>query len=211
MTTVPLEISAASFIGADFCRTILDSLTPVAHEYGDRYDWPAVEADYRAELDKLLPDGYAIAGECVYRDFDRQPLAEEEYEGFLSAVAAIDLDPIMAAHENQRLTVTRWDPADGFVTVPAPVLGADAARRVAEAAYVHGDSHAADLVGARVFQFIWDFSGDPDILTIDVRTVDGDEITGLGLAWVDSTEDHEPYAEAEAPWVALLGVKPDAS
>ena len=103
-TMIQIATNTAAFLGDQYALTVRDTLTPYACDYVTDYDWDAIEADYRSAVDALLPNGYIIAGECVYIETGIPEMDEDTQTAFQASVSQIDLDAILKAHETTPTT-----------------------------------------------------------------------------------------------------------
>lgn len=59
-----------------FSEPISQAIDTAAGTFGDDFDLDAIAASYRADLAALLPQGWTIAGDEVYREVDADDIAD---------------------------------------------------------------------------------------------------------------------------------------
>jgi hypothetical protein len=59
-----------------FSEPVSDALDGAADVFGEDFDLDAIATGYRADLAALLPQGWTIAGDEVYREVDAQDIAD---------------------------------------------------------------------------------------------------------------------------------------
>lgn len=73
-----------------FSEPISEAFDAAADTFGDYFDLDAVAASYCADLQALLPQGWTIAGDEVYREADADDIAD--LDELREAAADIEID-----------------------------------------------------------------------------------------------------------------------
>ena len=90
-TTVTVTDDAIHFLtGSPVYGSIRDHIADALGEWTADHDMDAIEADYRASLEEVLPLGWTLAGDSLIGPVTSAHLTEDETEDLRDAVEAID-------------------------------------------------------------------------------------------------------------------------
>lgn len=77
-------------------------LDDYAATFAADYDLAAAESELREAVQSILPDGWTLAGDHIYRDLTAVEPTDEVVEAIREAVHQIDLDAIVRRHPRAR-------------------------------------------------------------------------------------------------------------
>jgi hypothetical protein len=128
MTTTTSYGTLQQYTGDPSVRVAIEYA--LADHAGD-FDMPAIEAEYRAALAGLLPEGVTLNGDEFYGP---HPMPEDADDAIQAAIEALRGDPfweIVAGHDSvvrfvherdgEKLVVRRYPNGDVYVSVTSPV------------------------------------------------------------------------------------------
>lgn len=95
-TRTQVTDNAARFILGGMASTI--TLADLAAEFGADIDLEAADAEYRRELAALLPAGWDLARQDIYRTIDATEPTEQIVADIREAAALVDGADILARH-----------------------------------------------------------------------------------------------------------------
>ena len=99
-TTTTVTDNASYFLtGSPVFGSIRDHIADALGEWTADHDMNAIEADYRASLEEVLPLGWTLAGDSLIAPVTSAHLTEDETEDLRDAVEAIDFWSIVARHQ----------------------------------------------------------------------------------------------------------------
>lgn len=99
-TTTTVTDNAICFLtGSPVYGSIRDHIADALGEWTADHDMDAIEADYRASLEEVLPLGWTLAGDSLIAPVTSAHLTEDETEDLRDAVEAIDFWSIVERHQ----------------------------------------------------------------------------------------------------------------